>query len=255
MPPGQGSVRLGNVAGQREQQRHCVLGGGDHVRLRRVGDDDPGLCGGVDVDVVDPHPGPAHRSQPPSARDQRGIELRRRPDQNAVVRADTLLELLATRRRRDRRRSAPRRLDSGVADLLRHQHARTAPVRLRRDRGRLGGGHRMRSSTQSMQAGQRLHVARIRSPGTSRPALGCARACGMARRRRSRWRAAWTPDRPRPPRGRVDRANDQRALGGVADERGRVRDARRPTRTDGWMTPSCGRTIASRPPRSSIHSS
>ena len=58
---GQRRVRLGNVARQRQQQRHRVLGGGDHVRLRRVGDDDPALGGGIDVDVVDPHARPGRR--------------------------------------------------------------------------------------------------------------------------------------------------------------------------------------------------
>ena len=45
-------VRLRDVAGEREHQRDRVLGGGDRVGLRRVGDDDALLGGGRDVDVV-----------------------------------------------------------------------------------------------------------------------------------------------------------------------------------------------------------
>ena len=52
-PGGQRAVRLRDVTGQREHQRHGVLGGGDDVGLRRVGDDDPAPGGGADVDVVD----------------------------------------------------------------------------------------------------------------------------------------------------------------------------------------------------------
>ena len=50
---GQRAVRLRDVAGEREHQRDGVLGGGDDVRLRRVGDDDAALGGGLDVHVVD----------------------------------------------------------------------------------------------------------------------------------------------------------------------------------------------------------
>ena len=50
-------MRLRNVAGLGEQQRHRVLGGGDDVRLRRV-DHHHAAGGGVrDVDVVEPDAG------------------------------------------------------------------------------------------------------------------------------------------------------------------------------------------------------
>ena len=68
-------VRLRDVAGQREQQRERVLGGGDDVGLRRVGDDDAALGGGGDVDVVDADAGAADRLQ---AR-RRARARRRRP--------------------------------------------------------------------------------------------------------------------------------------------------------------------------------
>ena len=107
-PPISDGMRLGHVARQREQQRHRVLGGGDHVRLRRVGDDDPGLGGGIDVDVVDPHAGPADGSQ--TARRARSAGHRasspsgsgRRRTRRSVPRAPR-----ATSRRRRRRRSTP----------------------------------------------------------------------------------------------------------------------------------------------------
>ena len=68
----QARVRLGHVAGQREQQRHRVLGGGDDVGLRRVGDDDAALGGGGDVDVVDAHAGAADGLQARRAVDHVG---------------------------------------------------------------------------------------------------------------------------------------------------------------------------------------
>ena len=58
-------VRLRNVAGQREQQRQRVLGRGDDVRLRRVGDDDAVLGRRRHVDVVDADAGAADRLRLP----------------------------------------------------------------------------------------------------------------------------------------------------------------------------------------------
>ena len=60
---GQRHVRLRDVAREREQQRHRVLGRGHDVRLGRVGDDDPALGRGLDVDVVDAHAGAADHAQ------------------------------------------------------------------------------------------------------------------------------------------------------------------------------------------------
>ena len=91
---GQRGVGLGHVAGQRQQERHRVLGGRDHVGLRGVGHDDAPLGGRGHVDVVDPHAGAADRAQPSCAGDQIGVELGRRADQDAVELADPLGELL-----------------------------------------------------------------------------------------------------------------------------------------------------------------
>ena len=52
-------VGLRDVAEQRQRQRQRVLGGGDRVGLGRVGDDDPALGRGRDVDVVDARAGAA----------------------------------------------------------------------------------------------------------------------------------------------------------------------------------------------------
>src|SRR5205823_6412372 len=49
---GERHVRLREVAREREQQRHRVLGGGDDVRLGSVRDDDPTFGGRVDVEVL-----------------------------------------------------------------------------------------------------------------------------------------------------------------------------------------------------------
>jgi len=53
----QRAVRLRDVARERQQQRHRVLGRRDDVRARRVDDDDAAFRGRRDVDVVDPDAG------------------------------------------------------------------------------------------------------------------------------------------------------------------------------------------------------
>jgi hypothetical protein len=71
-----------------------VLGGRDHVGLRRVGDDDPALGGGDDVDVVDTDAGAADGAQVVGTAQQLGVELGRRADQDAVVAADSVGQLV-----------------------------------------------------------------------------------------------------------------------------------------------------------------
>ena len=88
-------VRLRHVAGEREQQRHRVLGRRDHVRLGRVGDDDPTLRGGGDIDVVDPDPGSADGAEAIGLVDHLGVELRRRADEDALVPGDALPEFVS----------------------------------------------------------------------------------------------------------------------------------------------------------------
>src|SRR5207248_272975 len=79
-------VGLRNVARECEQQADRVLGGGDDGRFRRVRDDDAPAGGGLDVDVVDAHSGPADHLQAVGALAQElharvGDRLR---DQNAL---------------------------------------------------------------------------------------------------------------------------------------------------------------------------
>jgi len=50
-----GRVGLGNVAGQSHQQGDRVLGRGNRVRIRSVGDDDALARRGLDIHVVDAH--------------------------------------------------------------------------------------------------------------------------------------------------------------------------------------------------------
>ena len=124
LPPIERRVRLRDVAREREQQRHRVLGGGDDVRLRRVGDDDAALGRGRDVDVVDADAGAADRpcSFGRACSISSAVDLRRRADQDAVVVADALgelavlpvdaevdVEVLARAARRRSRRCSPRR--------------------------------------------------------------------------------------------------------------------------------------------------
>src|SRR5204863_2371399 len=88
LPADQRGVGLRHVAGEREQQRERVLGGGDDVRLGGVGDDDPALGRGRDVDVVDADPGATDRLHVVRGVDELGGDLRGRADQQPVVLAD-----------------------------------------------------------------------------------------------------------------------------------------------------------------------
>ena len=134
-------VRLRDVAREREQHPHRVLGGGDHVRLRSVRDDDAALGGGVHVDVVHPDAGAADRPQAVGLGDQVGVELRGRADQHAVELADPALELavLPVDPELDLEAGVAQQLDAAVADLLLDEDARagslTAARRARRPRG------------------------------------------------------------------------------------------------------------------------
>ena len=92
---GERGVRLRDVAGQREHQRDGVLGGRDRVGLGRVGDDDALLGRGRDVDVVDADAGAADDLQVVGAVDRLGVQLGRGADQDAVVVADAVQQLLA----------------------------------------------------------------------------------------------------------------------------------------------------------------
>ena len=119
-PAGERAVRLRHLARQRQQQRERVLRGRDHVRLRGVGDDHAALRGGVHVDVVHPHPGPADRLEALRPGEQVRVELGGGADQDAVELADAALELVLVPVEAELHVQAgvAQQLDAGVADLL-----------------------------------------------------------------------------------------------------------------------------------------
>jgi hypothetical protein len=129
-PGHQRSMRLRHVAGQREQQGHRVLGGGDDIGLRGVGDDDSLAGGRVDVDVVDPHAGPGDDLQPLGLGQQVGVELGGGADQDRVVVADPLGQLVLgpVVAEVDVEPGGVEEGDAGVADVLLDQdlHDRSA---------------------------------------------------------------------------------------------------------------------------------
>ena len=121
---GEAGVRLRDVAGEREHQRERVLGRGDRVGLRRVGDDDPALGRGGDVDVVHADAGAADDAQVVGALDHLGVELRRAADQDPVVVADALEQLLAGPVGAEVDVEAlAQHVDAGLGDLLRDEDA------------------------------------------------------------------------------------------------------------------------------------
>ena len=65
-------ARIGrrDVAAEREQHGHRVLGRGEDVRGRRVDDQNSALGARVDIDVVEPHPRPPDDAQAPAGIDQ-----------------------------------------------------------------------------------------------------------------------------------------------------------------------------------------
>ena len=138
-PVDERGVRLRDVAREREQQRHRVLGRGDDVRLRRVGDDDPALGRGGDVDVVDADAGAADGAAGSSRCSIRSaVDLRRRADEDAVVVADA------------RSRSKPVGVERGVDVEVLAQQVDRRSRRSSRRRGR--GVMPCCSTTKSMQA-------------------------------------------------------------------------------------------------------
>ncbi len=112
-------VRLGDVAKEGEGEGERVLGGGDRVRLGGVGDDDPAPGRGRDVDVVDAGAGTADHLQVGRQLDQLGGHLRRRADQDRVVAADLLAQLLLGHLEPEVDvEVGPQQVDAGVGDLL-----------------------------------------------------------------------------------------------------------------------------------------
>ena len=119
---------LRHVAGQSEQQRHRVLGGRDDVGLRRVRDDDAHPGGGVDVDVVDPDAGAGDDLQAARLGEHVGIDLGGRADEDAVVVADALLEVVRgpVVAEVDVEPGRAQQVDAGVADVLLDEHLHDA---------------------------------------------------------------------------------------------------------------------------------
>ena len=121
LPPAgrQRRMRLRHVARQRQHQRDRVLRRRHDVRLRRIGHDDPALGRRRHVDVVHADPRAPDHAQPAGALDDVGGDLRRRADQQAVVVADAVGELLA-REVEGHVDLEPlaQQVDPGVGDLL-----------------------------------------------------------------------------------------------------------------------------------------
>ena len=203
---GQRGVRLRHVAAEGEHQRQRVLGGGDRVRFGRVGDDDAAPGRGGDVDVVDAGAGAADHLEALGALDQVGGQLRRRADQDRVVVADRLAQLLVGHLQAEVDVEVlAQQLDAGVGDLLLDQDLhRVTSARSRRpvDAG-----------------GERLDVGGLDRREHPDPQLVAAQlAVGLdvddavgAQRRRQRGGVDRVVE--------VDRADDERALRRVGDER------------------------------------
>ena len=121
----QRGVRLRDVPRQRDEQADRVLGRGNDVRLRCVGDDDAAACRRVDVHVVDAHPRSADDAQLRRRLDQLCSDLRRGADDQRVGVVERRFgvddDVEATR---------AQQLDPGVRDRLAddHLHACTAPA-------------------------------------------------------------------------------------------------------------------------------
>src|SRR5436309_1428107 len=124
-PARQRRVRLRDVARERQQQGHGVLGRGHDVGLRRVGDDDPTLGRGVDIDVVHAHTGSSDDAQRVRTLDQLAGQLGGRADHDPLELADPLSELLLVpvEPQLDLEVIA-QELHAGPADVLPDEHAR-----------------------------------------------------------------------------------------------------------------------------------
>ncbi len=92
-PRSERSMRLGNVARDRQEERDRVLRGRDDGRLGRVRDDDAPPRGGVDVDVVEPHARAPDHFESPRLRDHVRVESRPRADDDGVELSDDRAEL------------------------------------------------------------------------------------------------------------------------------------------------------------------
>ena len=87
-------VGLGDVPGLREQQRHGVLSGREHVRLRCVHHHDAAPRGGLHIDVVETNPGPADDHQVGPHGEHGLVDLRGAADHQGVGANDGFKQLL-----------------------------------------------------------------------------------------------------------------------------------------------------------------
>ena len=76
------------MSAERQQQPHRQFGGGHGVAPGDVEHQNTALSGRVDIDVVDPRPGPPDHAQAIGGRDHVGIDARAAADDQAVVVAD-----------------------------------------------------------------------------------------------------------------------------------------------------------------------
>src|SRR5215475_16020728 len=86
-------MRLRNIAGQCQQQRHRVLCCGDHVGLRSVRNHDAATRGCLDVDVVDADTRTCYYAQAIRLREQVGVDMCCGANQDAVELSDPTLQL------------------------------------------------------------------------------------------------------------------------------------------------------------------
>ena len=84
----EGGVRLRDVAGLGEQQRHRVLGGGHGIRLGGVDHHDTAGGGALEVDVVEADPGAADDHQAVGGGEQFGVDRGRRADDQRLGTGD-----------------------------------------------------------------------------------------------------------------------------------------------------------------------
>ncbi|MNK86073.1 hypothetical protein D3C87_1059760 [compost metagenome] len=89
-----GGVGGRDAAGEGEHQGERMLGGRDGIAFRGVDDDDAGLGGGGNVDVVDPDARAADDPQPAARRDDLARDLGGRADHEGVVVADDRQEFV-----------------------------------------------------------------------------------------------------------------------------------------------------------------
>ncbi len=205
-------VGLRDVSCERQQQRHRVLGRGHDVRLRRVGHDDPALSGRLDIDVVHADPRAPDRAQVGGLLNQLGGQLRGGADHDAVVNTDALSQFLI----------GPIDTDLDVEVLAQQVHARVADLLLDEDLQPLVAHDVTPFHDPVNTSGERLHVGGVDRREHPDPQLVAPQlAVGLdvddpvgAQRRRNRGGVDRLAE--------VDRADDQRALRRITDERRRV---------------------------------